>query len=91
MFTLTLLRFSPLPKESHLIALAMGFLTYIMDSSLNPSADLISSFTTAIVIGCCWYVYKVFDGITYDGSETVFGPLLGLGMVVVVAACYFLI
>lgn len=91
MFSLTLLRFSPLNQETNIVAVLLGILAYIVDNYAMPGATVASSFATAIVIGACWYVYKVFDGLTYDGTETVYGSVIGLLLVVGICSAYFLI
>lgn len=91
MFTLTLLRFSPMPKETHLVAVIIGALAYLVDSFVMPGATATTSFSTAVVAGICWYVYKLFDGLTYDGAETAFGTVIGLVLSVVICAAYFMI
>ncbi len=91
MFTLTLLRFTPLSKESHLVAVVLGFLTYIVDTLAMPSATVTSSFTTALIGAICWYAYKAFDGLTYDGAETAYGPMAGIAIAVGICATYFLL
>lgn len=87
---LNLIRFTPLSKETHLVAVILGVLAYLLDSLTMPSATALSSFTTAIVIGVSWYLYKVFDGITYDDLETPAGTLVGLCLAVIICAYYFL-
>lgn len=91
MFTLTLLRFSPISKETHLVAVVLAFLTYIVDNMAMPSATATSSFTTALIGAICWYGYKVFDGLTYDGAETVYGPMAGFTVAVSICVTYFLL
>nr|CEK42082.1 hypothetical protein PQBR57_0129 [Pseudomonas fluorescens SBW25] len=91
MFTLTLLRFSPLSKETHLVAVVLGILAFIADYSAIPGATATSSFGTAIVAGICWYVFKVFDGLTYDGAEMASGPVAGLVGCVLVCGGYYLL
>ncbi len=91
MFSLALLRFSPLHKEAHLVAVIVGALGYMVDSFAMPGATVIDSFTTALVASICWYVYKVFDGITHDGAETAVGTLAGLVLVVAICVGYFML
>jgi hypothetical protein len=91
MFTLTLLRLSPLPKESHLVAVMVGVLAYIVDSFTMPGNTAIDSFGTAVVAAACWYVYKVFDGLTYDGAETVLGTVAGLFLSAAICIGYFIL
>lgn len=89
MFTLTLLRFTPVSKESHLIAVVVAFVGYLVDSITVPSASATSSFTTALIAAACWYTYKVFDGVTYDGVETPYTSMLGIALAVGICASYF--
>lgn len=89
MFTLTLLRFTPLSKETHLVAIVLGVLAFFADNMALPNATVTSSFATAIIAGLCWYVYKAFDGITYDGTETTIGSLTGLVVCGLLCAAYF--
>ena len=49
------------------------------------------SFGTAVVAAVCWYVYKVFDGMTYDGAETALGTVAGLFLSVVICIGYFML
>lgn len=91
MFSLTLLRFSPLSKETNLIAVLVAFLAFFVDYAAMPTATATSSFATAIVVGACWYVYKVFDGVTYDGIETASGSMIGILLTVIICATYFTI
>jgi hypothetical protein len=91
MFTLTLLRLSPIPKQAHLIAVLIGALAYMMDNFAMPVATTTTSFETAILAAVCWYVYKLFDGITYDGTETSTATVIGLLLNVAICAAYFLI
>lgn len=91
MFTLTLLRFSTLPKESHLVAVLVGVLAYIVDSFAMPGSAATDSFGTAVVAAVCWYVYKVFDGMTYDGAETALGTVAGLFLSVAICVGYFML
>lgn len=90
MFTLSLLGLSPLPKESHLVAVLVGVLAYIVDSFAMPASAATDSFATAVVTAVCWYVYKVFDGITYDGAETALGTVTGLFLSVAICVGYFM-
>lgn len=89
MFTLSLLRLSPLSKESHLVAVVLGVLAFCADNLSLPGATVTSSFTTAIIAGICWYVFKAFDGITYDGADTPIGTVLGLVACGLLCAAYF--
>lgn len=89
MFTITLLRFTPLSKETHLVAVILGVLAFIADNSAMPGATTTSSFGTAIVAGSCWYVFKAFDGLTYDGAEMASGPIAGLIACVLVCGGYY--
>lgn len=89
MFTISLLRLSPLSKESHLIAVVLGVLAFIADNLAMPGATVTSSFGTAIIGGVCWYVFKAFDGITYDGAETSIGTVAGLLACCMICAGYF--
>lgn len=91
MFTLTLIRFSPLSKETHLIAVLLGVLAFVADNMAVPSATVTSSFATAIVAGLCWYIFKAFDGITYDGADSSIGTVIGLVVCTLVCAGYFLL
>ncbi|HBP6379311.1 TPA: hypothetical protein L6A07_29520 [Pseudomonas aeruginosa] len=91
MFSLTLLRFSPLPKESHLVAVLIGVLAYFVDSFAIPGNAAADSFATALIAAVCWYVYKGFDGMTYDGAETALGTLAGLFLSVVICIVYFML
>lgn len=89
MFTLTLLRFTPVGKESHLVAVVVAFIGFLVDTVTMPNSTATSSFTTALVAAVCWYIYKVFDGVTYDGVETAYAPMLGIAVSVVICASYF--
>ncbi|VVP31849.1 hypothetical protein PS865_04402 [Pseudomonas fluorescens] len=89
MFTLSLLRFTPLSKESHLVAVVLGVLAFIADYIVIPNATATSSFGTAIVAGVCWYLYKTFDGLTYDGADLAVGPVAGFFACIVVCAGYY--
>lgn len=91
LFTLSLLRFSPISKETHLVAVVVGLLGFLADFFAMPYATATSSFATAIVAGVCWYVFKVFDGLTYDGAETAIGPVAGLVACVIVSGVYYLL
>lgn len=91
MFSLTLLRLTPLSKETHLVAVVLGILAFVADYSASPNATVTSSFATAIIAGLSWYIYKAFDGITYDGAETSIGPVLGLAVCGLLCAMYFLL
>jgi hypothetical protein len=91
MFSLTLLSFSPLSRETNVIAIVLGVLAFILDTIVIPNATVTSSCATAIVAGACWHVYKVFDGLSYDGAETVYGSFIGLAAVFAICRLYFLI
>ncbi|MFL1449388.1 hypothetical protein ACI77O_13405 [Pseudomonas tritici] len=91
MFTLRLLRFAPISKETHLVALVMGALGFILNAMLLPNSSAASSFSTAIVVGICWYVYKLFDGMEYDGAATAGGNVFGLVCVVSICCGYYLL
>lgn len=91
MFTLTLLRFTPISKESHLVAVIVAFLGYLVDAFAMPTSTTITSFSTALVAAICWYVYKVFDGVTYDGAETAYASMLGIAVSIGICSTYFLI
>lgn len=91
MFTLTLLRFTPLPKETHLVAIVIGVLAYIVDSFAMPGSTATNSFETGVVAAICWYVYKVFDGLTYDGAETAIGTVAGLVLTVLICVGHFML
>ncbi len=90
MFTLSLFRFSPLNNETHLVALIVGVVGFFVDYFAMPGAAAIDSFSTALVASVCWYIYKVFDGITYDGAETAIGTLAGLAIAVIICIGYFM-
>jgi len=90
MFTLTLLRFSPISKESHLVAVVVAFMAYLVDTFAMPDATSTTSFATALVAAVCWYIYKVFDGVTYDGTETAYATMAGIVIAIGICSGYFL-
>ena len=90
MFTLRLYSFSPISRETHVVACALGFLAFWIYYFGMLTATVEASFTTAVVIGFCWYVFKFFDGLEYDGASTILGPLGGVAIAVTICALYFL-
>lgn len=91
MFTLRLLRFTPITNETHAVACILGIVASLIYYFGMLTATVEASFTTGVVIGLCWYVFKVFDGLEYDGATTIAGPLTGVGMAVIICNMYFLI
>lgn len=91
MFTLTLVRFTPLSNETHVVAVVLGILAFVADNIAMPGATITSSFATSLIAGSCWYVFKAFDGITYDGAETSIGTVTGLIVCAALCSAYFLL
>lgn len=89
MFTLNLLRLTPLSKETHLVAVVFGVLAFLINYLAVPNATATSSFSTAILAGTCWYVFKAFDGLTYDEAESSIGTMVGLLVCGVICAIFF--
>lgn len=89
MLTLSLIRFSPISKETTLIAVVLGVMVFLVDNALMTNSTVLSSFTAALLAGVCWYVYKVFDGVTYDGCENALSSLIGISIVISLCAAYY--
>jgi hypothetical protein len=89
MFSLTLLSFSPLSRETNIVAIALAVAALLLDNLVIPEATLISSTMTGIVAGGSWYVYKLFDGLSYDETPTVYGSFIGLIAVLALNVLFF--
>ena len=37
----------------------------------------------------CWYIYKVFDGITYDGEPTAYSSIAGIVLIIGLCLWHF--
>jgi hypothetical protein len=90
MFSMNLLRFSPITTETHLVAFCVAALVLLLNLFLIPGANLVGSFEIGMAVAFCWYIFKVFDGVTYDGADTPIGTILGLILAISSGAAYFL-
>lgn len=90
MISLRLIRFSPVDKETHLVAIIAGIASFFLNGLLLSSASASSSFSVAVVSGLSWYVYKLFDGLEYDGSAVTGGSLMGLIAVLAMSCAFYL-
>lgn len=90
MIKLNLVRISPPSNETHLVSLILGVLSFTMAYATTPTAGLPEHISTGIVAAVCWYVYKVFDGITYDEQVTPVGTVIGFIIIGIIGYLHFL-
>jgi uncharacterized membrane protein len=86
---LSLIRFGRLNFESHVAALILaviaGFLSYIS----GDNESILAHVTTGLVGMVCWYIYKVFDGITYDNEPTAYSSIAGIVLIIGLCLWHF--
>lgn len=89
MIKLNLIRVDPPDNECHLVAFILGLLGLAMAYLVPPSEGLANDMATGFLTASCWYVYKVFDGITYDDQVTLIGTMVGFLVIGLIGHVHF--
>lgn len=87
---LNLVQFKGFDKECHVIAAILAIVSGVLIKSVIPMAGTTSAVTTGVICGVCWYVFKLGDGLTYDGRETPLGTIAALAIIAIIATLHFL-
>lgn len=86
---LSLLQFSRLNSESHVAALILAFIAGLLSYVSGDDESILAHISTGLVGMVCWYIYKVFDGITYDGEPTAYSSIAGIVLIIGLCLWHF--
>ena len=86
---LSLLQFSRLNFESHVAALILAFIAGLLSYVSGDDESILAHISTGLVGMVCWYIYKVFDGITYDGEPTAYSSSAGIVLIIGLCLWHF--
>jgi len=77
---LNLIKFTPLTLETHLVAASFAVIAFGISWVMADQKGMLFHAMSAISGLTSWYVFKVFDGITYDDQPTLISTLLGISI-----------
>lgn len=87
---LSLIKFSPLKFETHIVALLFAALTLWLSAYMIGSRPLSYHATSGLVGLVCWYVFKICDGVSFDDRPSASATLVGVAIAALLLWFHFL-
>jgi hypothetical protein len=86
---LNLVRLNGINQECHLVAGVLGLVGTLLFYFLLSDASIGHAIVTGIICAVCWYIYKLGEGLTFDGQPTIAGPVVSIGLIVLIMVLHF--